>query len=362
MAKKVTVIYNPRIHVSRILTGLRILEDKGLLCVSFVENIGNIFNLPQGPIVEVQVDGIKLAFDMGDRWALCDEQGKEYLERVDYYFARDYSTKTDIVTPETFMDNPKVQPFGLYYYVTYPNNPLDKTPKGVKNRIKKLSKYIIGYNNIYYPSSFESGAIEKNKNMKIIFMTRLWNTNEFDSAKKSNISKKRRDYIDYLCEERNQINQRRIEIMRRLKLEYGSTFIGGMFDDDLSRAICPDLIASNDKTRKKSYMNKLALADIGIGTTGLHRSIGGKIGEYVAASKAIVTEKLEYEVPGQFEEGKNYLSFKTEDECVGALNYLLNNPELVFSMKKANEKYYKEYVNPEIQVMNALQIAGVEFF
>lgn len=35
-------------------------------------------------------------------------------------------------------------------------------------------------------------------------------------------------------------------------------------------------------------------SDICITTTGLHRSIGWKFAEYIAASKAIVTEKLNY--------------------------------------------------------------------
>lgn len=58
-------------------------------------------------IVEAEIDGKIIAFDLGDRWVLCEQSGKDYLNRVDAYFARDYSNKTDIVTPEIFVDNKK---------------------------------------------------------------------------------------------------------------------------------------------------------------------------------------------------------------------------------------------------------------
>lgn len=358
MKEKATAIYNRLTHVSRVLTGLRMLEDNGLLEVTYIENQNNEYNLPDGPLVEVRINNKRIAFDMGDRWALNNYKGKEYLGRVDYYFARGYSTKVDIVTPEIFTDNPKVKPFGLYYYVTYPKNPLDKKP-GIKNSIRALAKHISGFYKYSYPYAFESKADQRQGNLKIIFMTRLWGTQEFDAALNSNISQTEREYIHYMCKERDGINSQRIEVMRALKKEYRDSFIGGVSDDELSRELCPDLVVPPAETSKITYMNKVKSADICIGTTGLHRSIGGKVGEYVAASKAIVTEKLEYEVPGRFEEGKCFLSFSTVDECLKAVDHLYNNSQLVNSMKKANECYYKDYVNPKKQVLNALQIAGV---
>lgn len=358
MSIKAIVVYNRSTHVSRVLTGLRMLEDNGLVNITFIENINNKFKLPSGHIVEVCVEGKRIAFDMGDRWALYNEPGKKYLDQVDYYCVRSYSSKIDIVTPEIFADNPKVQPYGLYYYVTYPNNPLDKR-SGIKNKTKDAIKHLTGYYKLYYPSAFELSADKIEKEPKIIFMTRLWGTKEFEDVLKKDISPEARNYIIYMCEERDRINRQRIEIMRALKGKYGSTFIGGMSNDETAQTLCPDLIVPDKETAKKIYMSKVKSAEICIGTMGLHRSIGGKVGEYVAASKAIVTDKLEYEVPGNFEEGKNYLSFSTVDECLKEVDFLYNNPQLIKSMKKANEHYYQDYVNPEKQVFNAFKGAGV---
>ena len=358
--RQATVIYNNRLeHVSKLLTGFRMLEDNGLIQITYIENKNNRYHLPDGPIVELRIDDKRIAFDAGDRWELCHNYGKEYLKQVDCYFARGYSTKVDIVTPEIFLDNPKVQPLGLCYYVTYPGNPIDKRP-GIKNQAKRIVKHLTGFYKMYYPSAFEYDVDNKTEDLTIIFMTRLWGTKEFEDLLRSDISQEARDYIMYMCEERDKINHQRIEIIRALKNKYNSSFIGGVQNDSVSQALCPDLIVPREETNKKIYMMKMKSSDICIGTMGLHRSIGFKVGEYVAASKAIVTDRLEYIVPGNFEEGKNYLSFQSVDECIHAVDYLYNRPQLVCAMKQANADYYREYVHPEKQLLNALKIAGVD--
>jgi hypothetical protein len=85
-------------------------------------------------------------------------------------------------------------------------------------------------------------------------------------------------------------------------------------------------------------------SDICIGSMGLHKSIGWKTGEYVAASKAIINEKLKYEMPGDFKDGINYISYNTVNECFNAVDYLISNPDIVYKMKCANHRYYKKYL------------------
>lgn len=95
-------------------------------------------------------------------------------------------------------------------------------------------------------------------------------------------------------------------------------------------------------------------SDICIGSTGLHKSIGWKTGEYVAAARAIVAERFQYQVTGNFEENINYIPFDSVDECLSAVEKLYHDPEAVYQMKLSNEAYYAKYLRPEKQIFNAL--------
>ena len=88
---------------------------------------------------------------------------------------------------------------------------------------------------------------------------------------------------------------------------------------------------------------------------GLHESIGWKTGEYVAAAKAIVHDPLYYTVPGAFHPGENYLGFTTAETCVAAVQHLMEKPQELLEMKRANERYYRNYLKPEVLVSNTLE-------
>ena len=75
----------------------------------------------------------------------------------------------------------------------------------------------------------------------------------------------------------------------------------------------------------------------------------------MAAAKAIVHEQMLYSVPGSFTEGVNYLSFRTAEECVEAVAKLVENPERIRAMKKANAAYYQQYLRPDMLVKNTLK-------
>ena len=96
-------------------------------------------------------------------------------------------------------------------------------------------------------------------------------------------------------------------------------------------------------------------SDICIASTGLHGSIGWKTAEYVAASKAIVSEPLNYKVTGNFIPGENYLEFSGIDECLSALDALSSSPEKLYEMKKKNHEYYKRYLAPVELVKRSLE-------
>ncbi len=105
-------------------------------------------------------------------------------------------------------------------------------------------------------------------------------------------------------------------------------------------------------------MALLHQCDICIGTMGLHESIGWKTGEYVAAAKAIVNERFHYQVTGDFAEGVNYLPFETAQECIAAVQQLVEDPRKLYEMKRANEAYYRRWLKPEVLVKNTLDLVA----
>ena len=225
MSVECVVYYNKHDSVSRVISGFIELEECGLISLRLVENVDNFRRTPGIQIVEAEIKDKLIAFDMGDRWALCTNEGRDYLDRVDGYFARGYSEKVDIVTPVIFTENKKVQPFGFNYYATCKNNPIDKA-SSFKSGIRKSIRDICGYSRCTYPQYFEGKADWKDKDISIIFMTRLWDTHEIKLS--DDIPKETYDYRLYMLHERERINQCRIEIIRRLRKEYGAAFTGGV--------------------------------------------------------------------------------------------------------------------------------------
>lgn len=96
-----------------------------------------------------------------------------------------------------------------------------------------------------------------------------------------------------------------------------------------------------------------------ITTIGLHFSNVWKLGEYVSQGKAIITEKMIYEVNGNFNKGDNYLEFESPDELVDQVNKILSNKKYMKSMMNKNNEYYRMYLAPDKVVFNALKKSKV---
>ena len=344
--------------VARLISSFHLLEQDGVIELKLIEDTGNPKRVPAAGVVEAEADGKCIAFDMGDRWVLSRPENVSYLSKVDAYFARDYSEHESIVTPIVFQDNPKVMPYGFNYYSSYYGNPVLK-PSGKAALLKYHLRYLSGYARCFDPSYFEGHPDKKQKDIRILFMARLWDpsTIRLDSALPEDIIL----YRQYMKDELSSINRTRIAVMRMLKKEFGSAFFGGMIEDELTEKECPDLILPKAMVRKKAYLNRMKQSDICIGTMGLHKSIGWKMGEYVAASRAIVSEPLYYSVPGNFLEGKNYLAFTSPEICCEQVASLYSNPDRLFKMKQENYNYYTEFLEPRKQLRNALTIAGFSF-
>jgi len=155
-------------------------------------------------------------------------------------------------------------------------------------------------------------------------------------------------------EDRITINETRARCIRVLKRALGERFTGGFAESAFARKRYPDLIVPDRLTTQASYLAKMRMHPICVATTGLHGSIGWKLAEYVAFSKAIITEKLLYSVPGDFGPNRNYLEFTAPEDCAAAAMRLLEDKELRERLMLNNAAYYRAFLRPDVLVANAL--------
>lgn len=332
------VIVSTRPHLSEILTGFLILKEKGEIQFSYEFAPRFEKEHPYLSILFAEINGKKVVFDMMDGYDFSFEEIEEILSGCDYYFKRSFSSEQNLKFSGE--NRKKIIPWGLNYHVTCQNNPLDQK-KGFREWKENLFQMAAnGAKRSYFtPERFE-GKPEYRKENKILFLARLW-----EPIGESKID-----------EERMMINKTRIELLRKLKKEYGNRLMGGLQFSACSRKIAPELVVPVSVTRRKQFLNTIKASDICIGTMGLFGSIGWKTAEYVAASRAIVNETLHYELPGDFSDGKNYLEFASVEQCMEQVSYLMEHPERIYEIKQENEAYYQTFVRPDQKMRRALRM------
>lgn len=340
--KMIRIEYYSKIHhLKQIFTGFHLLGEKLGEKVRLVDRTND--KKIKTIACKVYYRGKIIVYDVQDGYQDFSSM-KNLLSDCDYYFKRSFSKEENVKFAERIgegADISKMHPLGFNYDVTYDWCPInDGTPW------KEFIKRMLGQKNP--PNAyFKKEVIEKLPDYsggkpKIFFQTRLWDIPE--------------DYPDWKKKQWAWINDTRITIVKRLKAEFGPLFDGGVVDTPVDRKLAPEFILPAAHTDRKEYIERMKSADICINTTGLHMSIGGKTGEYIAASRAIVHEKFYYQVTGDFSEGKNYLGFTTADECVAAVKKLINDPELILSMQKNNREYYENYLEPCKLITNSLEV------
>ncbi|EPB8187119.1 TPA: hypothetical protein ACY4RU_001637 [Clostridium perfringens] len=201
--------------------------------------------------------------------------------------------------------------------------------------------FIKGKKYDFYTKDFEWYPLTK-ENSKICFLTRLLDPYSCD-VENENVKN-----------ERIKINNFIIECIRRCREEFGESFIGGIQKDNYSFKNYPEYIVDDKYKIKEEFLKIVKESDICIATTGLHGSTGWKFAEYVAASRAVVSERLNYDLPGNFSKDNNYLEFDDVDSLINKIYLLKNNKYIRSRIMKNNYIYYNSYLNPEKLILNTL--------
>jgi hypothetical protein len=282
---------------------------------------------------------IRLYYDNHD----SDEIDGEAAEGVDFYFKRSYSRPR---IPAHVAS--KILPLGL----NYPLFP-DSYDALESERVRAFARCTSRLNAPESPGMAPFRPTPANMHSlpadalppKVLFMTRAWDP--FDHP----------DRPDEKSRERIRVNETRASCIEALRREFGSDFLGGFERTDYAVRNYGELLLHDDEiSLKENYVKLLEAYPICVSTEGLHRSIGWKMGEYVAFSKSIVSERLTHELPGEFQEGQNFLGFDTADECVDTARRLFSDAGLRVQIMKNNYNYYKQYVEPSQVVRRTLKI------
>lgn len=362
----VTVYYNRKTngaHSRQIFTGFCELARSGAIDLGLVEQDWNPEYATEN-LIKVTINGkMDLLFDTNDGFYWIHdslERNIEYfsdriLPRFRYVFKR--SCDPQIVA--RFGDTAaKFQPLGLNYDVTNPCNAIDRVYYGWRDRLKKRLKRstilceALGRvpDRLFCIEKFEHPPLPQPEEVppQILLLTRLWDpVGETVGSVASAVRESG-------ARDRNSINRVRIECLEACRAAFAGHFIGGLPATAYAQRIAPHLIADSGMTGKQRYIQLVKASQICIATTGLHLSTGWRLGEYVAASRAIVSERIHDDLPGDFAAGRNYLEFSTAEELVGAIRRLLCDRSLMNSIMWNNYCYYRAHVRPDSLVLNAL--------
>lgn len=279
---------------------------------------------------------------------------EEAAEASDIYFKRSFRQGA---IPDKYKE--KVFALGLNYQVyagMYDKHEFYRlffSGRNYTQSPKELVKWVLRNTLIKYNPTIKNMHLSPRpkQEARVLFMARTWDADNCPYPIPD-------DFKETWRQECISINETRASVIKILRKELGDHFYGGFSQSSYTLAHYSDAtLTDNSASKKRNYMQLLRKHPICIATTGLHNSIGWKFAEYIAFSKAIVSEQLYFSVPGNLEAGKNYLEFNNADECVKQTIRLFEDKTLRAQMMENNYNYYKEYSSPDKIVKRTLDIA-----
>ena len=341
-------------HVQQIYCGLELLAQENQIILKqkfdesspvYQKNCQQAYSIHSGGVKLRVNDSIKLYYDINDG----EKIDLEGLHWCNYYFKRSFSSLIHNVISN------KIKPFDLNYMVKTNHISWQAIQRSWKmstgiSRIKNILRECDIFNKIsYLPRLNELYLSPKPKQpFKVLFLCRLWEPTKDDYLTLTNEQ----------MEDRIEINQMRVECIRALKNEFQDEFVGGLSPTDYAIEHFSDIVFTNKEvTQKRNYIASLKQFSVCIATTGLSNSIGWKFGEYIALSKAVVSEKLMFETSGKLTKGVNYLEFTTVEECIAQVHKLRSNKEIIEKMMQDNHNYYLNHLAPQQLLLNTLNYA-----
>ncbi|MEP7297030.1 MAG: hypothetical protein ABI702_12645 [Burkholderiales bacterium] len=347
------ISHSPGTHIQQVYTGLSMLHRSGLIHLT-QQLLGGDFMRAEAPqhlrdaaATHARVvlnDAVTVHYDMHD----AQDIDLRDLDTCDYYFKRSFSPGYIGTLPH---GAEKILPFGLNCHVL-PNfiDPLSVgrafgLRRGVKERIVALREALDAGNRLRFYSrvreleSLPDYALAP----RVLFLVTAYDPHD------------RPDRSADKIQERIHNNETRAQCIRLLRKELGPRFLGGFNRNEYTLRQYQDCVVSDTGvTDKKNFVRTLKAHTICVATTGLHGSIGWKFAEYISCARAIVSERLAYQVPGGLAPDQNYLEFTSPAECVEQVLRLIADHDLRNQMMTGNSLYYRAHLRPDALLLNSL--------
>jgi hypothetical protein len=339
------LVHSTKQHVQQVHTGLTMLQRRGIVRLS--QKIDPRGRRPAHTRVILN-GNVRLHYDLFDG-ASIDEQ---YLEECDLYFKRSYAPQ---VVSQLGDAAAKVRPLGLNYAVFPDHADWNALRRAIallspgREQLRELARALnVGDKFFHTPRVSQTEALpDYDAEPRVLFMVTTWDPVDDPSRPASEV------------DDRRVINETRADCIRRLRAEFGERFFGGFRHTPVAVRDYPDVLVPDAKLSSSGrYLATMRKFPICVATTGLHGSIGWKFAEYIAYSKAIISERLQYSVTGDLAEHVNYLPFDSPAECVEAAGRLCEDRELRNSIMSANCRYYYQHMRPDTLVLKTLIAAA----
>lgn len=362
----VNVAHRGTAYCRQIVAGFEMLSQQGMLQVHFNETpeLKNRTNHE----IEILVDGKRIVCDLSDGYNnfTSFESFDLLLDDVDFFFKACNKQEYNVC----LRNAGKVHTLAPRYAATIPGSwnekfaltQLKKT--GLTSFAKEMLWHIPGTKHAisdYYYDRFEKEAAIDNSEPKVFFYTRLWDPSIASPASSQNMDldgKTVEERIKTKNQEYLELSQLRAELVRGLKREFKSRFVGGIAPEPYTIKNYPDLLGE-DLSKRRVYTKAMHSAEICVNTWGTHKCFNFSFGEELAASRAIVTQKPFYDIPDYLNENENFLSYSTIDECIQQVAVLFDDKTKIEEMMEKNRAYYLSYLRPDKYVLDILNEAGV---
>lgn len=296
----------------------------------------------------VRIDGrIDAVYDVHDSWEVDDDA----VDAVHIYFKRSFSpVALASLDPAR---RKKVLPLGLNYALFPDGADRFGVERALKlghgsERWKEAARALTLSDAVAFTprASRMWSTPDPKREPRALFMTRAF---DVDSAADRSAEK---------VAQRIALNDERAALIRTLRSALGSRFYGGFTHTGHALRSYPDvLLPDAARGTKGGYIRTLRAYPVCVATTGIHGSIGWKFAEYLAFAKAVVSEPLNYTVPGDLAPGCHYLEFRGVDECVQSVVRLMEDGALRAQLMANNASYYDRYLRPDRLVWNTIEAA-----
>jgi hypothetical protein len=171
---------------------------------------------------------------------------------------------------------------------------------------------------------------------EVLFQTRAWPEN-----------------VAGVADHHTPANFQRAAVIRALRRRLGARFRGGFVPTAYARQHFADCL-SDQPSDPLSYLQASRRVGIMVSTEGLRGSVPYKVPEFLAGSRAIVSEAIEPRLPAPLVPGTHLESFTDPEHCADLCEQLLDAPDRVEALRHHAWDYYCDQVRPDALIRNRL--------